>query len=181
MKRQGKNILAMVSMLSIGLFSTVQAANEGSYRTFPIRIEKNPVVSSITPELTTPITKDKVAFNIINHTGRALYFAGTEKEYVPVVSNTTVLADYTPGHEYQVVDENGKTVASWTLGDKIVTASAASASSEQFAAWEQTLQSVIANQKVNYVEGPAKAEPSYEAQSKPSTRTSQGEIIRGYW
>jgi hypothetical protein len=182
MKVQHLTILGMLTMLAVSGFSLAHAADDRTYLTFPIRIEKNPVASSTSPSTISPITKDHVAFNIINNTGEALYFTGSEKEYVPVVSHTTVIAGYSPGQQYQVVDADGKAVASWTLGDKVISASgASSASADQFKAWEETLQSVIANQKVSYVEAPRKPEPSYEAHSQSSARSTQGEIIRGYW
>lgn len=155
-------------------------ADDGPFATFNIKVENNPTVSDVSPALSTPITKDKVAFHIENNTGHPLYFGDANKEYIPIISNSTVTAPYAPGMEYKVMDEAGNTVATWTLGGKSHTANVSSASSEQFATWGQTLQTVIANQRVSYQEPPAKPEPRYYGGHTPS-RVSSGSVIRGFW
>jgi hypothetical protein len=179
MKHLLKSGLALAAIVCMTQSAMVMA-DEGPYATFNIKVENNPTISDVSPALTQPITKDKVAFRIENHTGRALYFEDNDKEYIPVVSNDTVTAPYAPGKEYKLVDADGNTVATWTLGGKTYQANAASATAEQFAAWSQSLQTVIANQKVTYQEPPAKMEPNYN-ETHTIRSTSSGDVVRGYW
>lgn len=167
-----------VSMVPAGAF-----ADEGPYATYHIKLEPNPKASDYTPAVTTPITKDHVAFHIVNNTGKALFFNGNEGEYIPLVSNNTVTVPYKAGDEYKVVDADGNTVANWNLnGNSNAESSAASsASKEQFAAWGSTLQQVIENQKVAYQEPPAKPEPRYYESNSTRSAQSSGTVVRGYW
>jgi hypothetical protein len=179
MKHLLKGGLALAAVVCMTQ-SNVVMADEGPYATFNIKVEKTSTVSDLSPALVHPITKDKVAFHIENHTGRALYFEGNAKEYIPVVSNDTVIASYVPGQEYKLVDTAGNTVATWTLGGKTYRTNVTSATSGQFAAWGETLQTVIANQKVSYQEPAAKPEPRYYETHTTHT-TSSGEVVRGFW
>lgn len=170
-------LLAVVAAVTLPVSSF--AADEPPYATFEIKVENNPTVSEVSPMVTEPITKDMVAFHITNNTGKALYFNnGNENEFIPLVSHGTVYAPYSPGMEYKVMDGEGNTVATWHLGEaKIASSSMASASASQFAAWGNTLQQVIENQKVTYQEPPAKPEPRYYERSQ--TRVS--DTVRGFW
>jgi len=154
-------------------------ADADTVATYNITIENNPVVSDLSPEMMTPISKNQVAFHIINNTGRVLYFPDAgENAYIPVVSNNTITVPYTQGQEYKVMDMDGNMVAKWHLGDaKPITANVTPATAEQFAEWHSKLQEVIENQKVSYQEPPSKPEPRYY--TKSSSRVSH--TIRGYW
>lgn len=147
--------------------------------TYNITIENNPVVSDLSPEMMTPISKNQVAFHIINNTGKVLYFPDAgENAYIPVVSNNTVTVPFTPGQEYKVMDTDGNLVAKWHLGDAgPIKANVSSVTAEQFAEWDSKLQEVIENQKVSYQEPPSKPEPHYY--TKSAHRVSH--IVRGYW
>ncbi len=183
MKSVFKNLMAAALFATLAVSVAVRA-EEGPFATFPIRIENNPVTTDVSPNVAEPITKNQVAFNIVNNTGRALYFEDTQKTYIPVVSHTTVVTTYAPGQTYKVSDADGKTVATWSLGNQSFASSSASASSEQFAAWETSLQQVIANQKVSYVEPPKEAEPAYREATKTTTvksSTTTGTTVRGFW
>src|SRR5690349_20374847 len=110
-----KRALALGALGAVSL-PLVAFAAEGPYATFDIKVENTAAVSEVSPVVTSPITKDQVQFHIINNTGKALYFAnGQEMSYIPVVSNNTVTAPYTPGQQYKVVDVDGHTVAQWNL------------------------------------------------------------------
>jgi hypothetical protein len=171
-----KTAFVLAAVVCLGKPAFVMA-DDGALATFNIKVENNPTISDLSPEMSTPITKDKVAFHIENNTGHALYFAGnSDKEYVPVISNTTVTASYAPGQEYKLVDEAGNTAATWTLGGKDYSAHGASASAEQFASWQQTLESVIANQQVSYQEPLSKSEPRYFEK-----HNRNGSVVRGFW
>lgn len=176
-----KSSLLLAVLVAVAVPVASFAADEPPYATFDITVESNPAVSEVSPMVTTPITKDMVAFHIVNNTGKALYFNnGDENSYIPLVSNTTVNAPYAAGREYKVVDAEGNTVATWHLGQsQAASTSMASASSSQFAAWGSTLQQVIENQKVSYQEPPAKPEPHYYEKSQPQPRIS--DTVRGFW
>lgn len=167
-----------VSMVPANVF-----AEENPYATFRIKLEPNPASSEVSPVVTGPITKQQVAFNIVNNTGKPLFFNSNEGEYIPLVSSSTVTVPYKMGDEYKVVDTDGNTVAQWNLnGNQGQAASVSSASKEQFAAWGNTLQQVIENQKVAYQEPPAKTEPNYyQSRSSRSAQSSSGTVVRGYW
>lgn len=168
-----------VAMSSAGAF-----AADGAYATFDIKLEPNPQVSEVSPVVSTPITKDHVAFHIINNTGKALYFNSNEGEYIPLVSNNTVTVPYQAGDSYKVVDAEGNTVATWNLNGNgaAKTTTVASASQDQFAQWGNTLQQVISNQKVSYQEPPAKPEPQYyQSKGGASSQTASKTVIRGFW
>lgn len=154
------------------------------YATFNIKLGQNPAANAdLSPTLAEPITKDHVAFHIMNNTGKELFFNSNNNEgqYIPLVSNNTVTVPYHAGDEYKVVDADGNVVATWNLnGNGSNAAVASSASQEQYAAWGNTLQQVIENQKVAYQEPPAKAEPRYY-EGRPAHHTSSKTVIRGYW
>jgi hypothetical protein len=182
-----KRALALGALVAVSL-PAMAFASEGPYATFNIKVEDTAAVSEVSPVVTSPITKDHVQFHIINNTGKALYFAnGQEQSYIPVVSNNTVTAPYAPGQQYKVVDGDGHTVAQWNLeGGKVATANVNSASQAQFAQWGSTLQQVLENQRVSYVEPPAKAEPHYYTTGSHSRTVSyhhhsSHKVIRGYW
>jgi len=169
-------LAAVALMLPVSAFADAE-----TFTTFDIIIENNPVVSDLSPEIMTPISKGQVGFHLMNNTGEALFFNdGTNSTYIPVVSNTTVVAPYEPGQEYKVTDMEGNMVAKWHVGDaKPITANVTPATAEQFAEWGSKLQQVIENQKVTYQEPPAKPEPRYYTQS--SRRHHASDTIRGYW
>jgi len=184
-----KRVLALGALFALSLPAVALAA-EGPYATFDIKVESTAADSEVSPVVTSPITKDQVQFHIINNTGKALYFSnGNEQSYIPVVSNSTVTAPYTVGREYKVVDGDGHTVAKWNLnGGKSTASSVSSASAEQYTQWGNTIQQVLANQKVSYVEPAAKSEPHYYyAASKPvfhvktASHTTTHRVIRGFW
>ncbi len=164
-----------VAMVPAGAFA------EGPYATFEIKLEENPKASDYTPVLTAPITKDQVAFHIVNNTGKSLFFNSNEGEYIPLVSNNTVTVPYKAGEEYKVVDIDGNTIAQWNLNGSAQSqsSSVASASQAQFEQWGSTLQQVISNQKVAYQEPAAKPEPRYY--ETRSSNTSSRTVVRGYW
>lgn len=184
-----KRALLLGALVAVSLPVAAFAA-EGPYATFDIKVEPTAVDSEVSPVVNAPITKDQVQFHIINNTGKALYFSnGQEQSYIPVVSNNTVTAPYTPGQEYKVVDGEGHTVAKWNLeGGRMAASSASGASQAQYAAWGDTIQQVLANQKVSYQEPPAKAEPHYYSvarheavQHRTAVRPASHRVIRGYW
>lgn len=179
---KGAILAAAVAMVPLGAF-----AEGGPYATFEIKLDQSSKFTDLSPTLAAPITKDHVAFHIVNNTGKALFFNNNEGEYIPLVSNNTVTVPYQSGDEYKVVDADGNTVATWNLnGNKNRhVANVTSASQEQFAAWGSTLQQVIENQKVSYQEPPADPEPYYygsrPAKQTASKTTTRKTIIRGYW
>lgn len=181
MNRSLKSSLWLAVLAAVTVPMSAFAADAPPYATFEITVEPSKVASEVSPVVTTPITKDTVAFHIINNTGKALYFNnGDADSYIPLVSNNTVEAPYALGKEYKVLDAEGNTVATWHLGQaQVASASASSASASEFAEWGSTLQRVIENQKVTYQEPPAKPEPHYYGQSSRSTRVS--DTVRGYW
>jgi hypothetical protein len=155
------------------------AADAPPYATFEIKVEESPIVSEVSPVVTSPITKDTVAFHIVNNSGKALYFNNGEADsFVPLVSNSTVEAAYAPGKEYKLMDGEGNMVATWHLGEAAIKSSGMqSASASEFAEWSSKLHQVIENQKVTYQEPPAKPEPHYYEKSSPRV----SDTIRGYW
>lgn len=175
-----KRALMLGALVAVSL-PALAFAVDGPYASYDIKVERTAAASEVTPTGTFPITKDKVQFHIINNTGKALYFSnGTEKSYIPVVSNSTVTTAYVPGQEYKVVDDAGQTVAKWNMEQQRVGAtSASSVSQSQFSQWESSLQQVIQNQKVTYQEPPAKPEPHYYT-STPAAPSTSG-VVRGYW
>ncbi|WP_373532040.1 hypothetical protein [Vampirovibrio sp.] len=167
-----------VSMVPANVF-----ADENPYATFRIRLEPNPASSDYQPAVNEPITKKQVAFQIVNNTGKSLFFNSREGEYIPLVSQSTVTLPYQPGEEYKVVDTDGNTFAQWNLNrSQSEATSVSSASKEQFTAWGNTLQQVIDNQKVAVQEPPAKSEPNYyQSHSSTTSHSSSGTVVRGYW
>lgn len=172
----------LAAAVTVAMVPAVFADDAGPYATFHIKLEPNPASSDASPAVTEPITKDHVAFHIVNNTGKALYFNNNEGEYIPLVSNNTVTVPYHTGDVYKVVDTDGNTVATWNLnGNASSASSVSSASKEQYAAWGNTLQQVIENQKVAYQEPPAKAEPRYYESHSSHSHTASKTVIRGYW
>ncbi len=181
MNRRFKSSLWLAVLAAVTVPMSAFAADAPPYATFEITVEPSQVASEVSPVVTAPITKDTVAFHIVNNTGKALYFNNGEADsFIPLVSNGTVEAAYAPGKEYKLVDADGNTVATWHLGQSpVASANASSVSASEFAEWGSTLQRVIENQKVSYQEPPAKPEPHYYERSSSSRRVS--DTIRGYW
>lgn len=188
MKSWLKSLFLLAVVSAVGQTSQ-SFADDNSYATFHIVIEDNPQVSEVSPVVTSPITRNQVAFHIVNHTSKALYFAnGDQSNYIPLVSNNTVTVPYKAGEQYKVVDGQGQTVAVWNLNGGAATSNASSsqssASASQYSEWSSQLQRVIENQKVTYQEPVAKAEPHYYEQSsskRASSNAQQKTVVRGYW
>lgn len=185
MNRWFKRTVCLAAMVAATVPALAFAEDSPPYATFPIKIESNPVASDLSPIVAAPITKDTVAFHIMNNTGKQLFFNnGKDSEYVPLVSNATVEAPYAPGMVYKVADAEGNLIASWHIDDaKIQKANVSSASASDFASWGNTLQQVIENQKVTYQEPPAKPEPRYYTSSggANSRAESRRTVVRGFW
>jgi len=180
------------------------AGGQPPYATYTVQVKCNPVLSKVQP-VQLPITKDHVAFRIVNHTRGPIYFVneGTststssadnsqssdKQDYIPVVSENTVTVPYSPTEnpEYKVVDEDGNTLIKWTLNYPTVPpVTLASATPEQFNKWEQDIQGVLENTRNRTVpEDPSlqKSEPVYN--DSPSSSNHQEShshsTVRGYW
>lgn len=195
-----KRSFLLASLVALTVPGLASAQDAPPYATFDIKLGNainTDHVLKVTPEVSSEITKDTVAFHIFNNTGKEIYFVdGDQKQYIPLVSHNTVQASYYPGKEYMVFDMEDNAVASWTLGDApVASANVTSASATDFSDWSQKLGQVIQNQQVTYEVAPAKPEPHYynstssqqaapaavEPAAAPSYPAQQNKVIRGYW
>jgi hypothetical protein len=94
-----QSFLAAV-VTSLSLSGMAFAQNEAPYATFDVKLGSTintDYVVKVTPEMPSEITKDTIAFHIFNNTGKEVYFVdGEDKQYIPLVSQNTVFAGYTP-------------------------------------------------------------------------------------
>ena len=184
MKTIGKALLASSLVVLSGLSAF---AADAPFVTYNVDLEANGVHMDAAPVPTAGVTKENVAFRIVNNSGRAAYFVnGTERTYVPVVSQTTVTVPYTANQAYKVVDESGNTLASWHLqGGQVQQPTVQSASAEQYSEWGQRLQGVIENARnrtvsYSYNKTQTTEATARPAQSAPSQQEPKG-FVRGFW
>lgn len=168
-------LLALSAMLLVG----PAFAADGNLATFNIRLEENPAQSDVLPVYSAPVTKDHVAFKIVNNTGKAIYLVnGNDRNYIPVVSNNTVEVPYQSA-QYKVVDEAGNTVATWQLqAGAQQAATVQSASAAQYSDWEQRIQTVLENSR-------NRSWTAYTQQQSQSTSRAvtpqENTTVRGFW
>jgi hypothetical protein len=181
MFKGGKALFVAASLACVSLSAM---AEEAPYATYGVRLETT-AVQIKEPVMTSPVSKKSVAFRIENNTGKAAYFVnGAENEYIPVISQNTVIAPYTK-EAYKVVDAEGNVIASWKLTNNgAQNVNVSSASKAQFSQWGDQLQQVMEstrNRSVSYV---GKSEPAVfysRSTSAPSAPVKKHTVVRGYW
>lgn len=176
MKKLGKALVAFTAFVAV-FQATAVFAEDAPYMTYNIRLEENPVQTSLDPAMSQPVTKDRVAFHIHNNTNKEVFLvSGNDKSYIPIISENTVELPYSP-QEFKVVDKSGNTMTSWYLGPYMpARANVQSASAAEFEQWGMQLRQVIAsaqNRTVSY--SYQKQEPMYN--NSPAT----GGHVRGFW
>ncbi|MEM0952341.1 MAG: hypothetical protein AAGI66_09415 [Cyanobacteria bacterium P01_H01_bin.74] len=187
MKIWSKTILTAATLAVLAVSGIAVAQDMAPYSTFDINIGhtvNSDHVLKVNPVVSHEVNKNMVAFHIFNNTGKEIYFLdaqGSEKQYIPMVSNNTVEANHYPGKVYKVYDLENNLLAQWQIDDAPpVMANVESATQEDFNSWGRKLAQVIENQQVSYQAPMAKAEPHYY-NSKPAPSYSQNDMIRGYW
>ncbi|HEY9745848.1 MAG TPA: hypothetical protein V6C99_06480 [Oculatellaceae cyanobacterium] len=183
MLKRGKALLAVAGLVA-AVVPSIAFSEEAPFATYNIRLESTSVQTKAEPVVSSPITKGVVAFRIENNTGKAVYFVnGNQKQYIPVVSNSTVIAPYSQ-EAYRVVDNQGQLVAEWTLDAAASQQSvAASASQAQFERWGEQIQQVLEASRNRTVSFEQESKPAaavmYTKTAKPAV--SRNTVIRGYW
>ncbi len=165
------------------LASGVALAVENPYVTYQVVYDNQPVNNRV-PVLADPASKDHIAFQVINNSSQAVYFEGSGvKEYIPLVSQNTVVVPFDPNARYRLVNAQGEEVLSWQLMSMQGQSSGVmNASAEQHAQWSSELQAIIRrNQNVVVQEyrqnDPQRSNPAPAWQPEPQ----QPRVIRGYW
>lgn len=165
------------------LAAGVALAVESPYVTYQVVYDNQPVNNRV-PTLADPASKDRIAFQVINNSSEAVYFEGSGvKQYIPLVSQNTVVVPYDPNARYRLVNSRGEEVLSWQLMSMQGQSSGVmNASAEQHAQWSSELQSIIRrNQNVVVQEyhqnDPQRNNPAPAWQPEPRQR----QVIRGFW
>lgn len=165
----------------IGLGSVAMA--DAPYITYKVVYDNHPVNNRV-PVFADPASKGQVAFQVINNSSEAVYFEGNGvREYVPVISENTVIVPYDPNTRYRLVNKQDKEVLSWQLmSSQGQTSGVMNASAEQHAQWSSELQSIIRRNQNIVVQEYRQEESRPVRRSWPEPAPQQApKVIRGFW
>jgi hypothetical protein len=176
----GKAFIVLSSVFCVATAASA-FAEEAPFATFHIQLENNQAQSMVNPVITSPVTKGQVAFRILNNTGKQAYFVDNQdNRYIPMVSENTVTIPYVEGEQYKVVDQDGKTIATWQLQNAQSSMQIASSSETKakYEDWSQRIQKVIQSNQV--VATSTYQQSTQDAQTHSSEQT-EGTTVRGFW
>jgi hypothetical protein len=173
----------MVALAALAIIPMGQA-NAETLKTYQAKVEPMNYLSKYPPSLIYSGEKDAVAFQVLNHQARAVYFVNNgEKNYIPVVSENTVnfRGVTTEGNKYSIEDAEGNTLFSGEvrLGDK--PEYLVNGSNANYDEWARQLARFNSSDYIPKVEEYQQNDPPRSANYHERNSESHGRSVRGYW